>query len=58
MIGPTFVKEMQLFVADKAGMAATFLMPAVFIIGFGMMFKNMDDDGDKDEKAAALPQAP
>lgn len=56
MIGPTFVKEMQLFVADKAGMAATFLMPAVFIIGFGMMFENMDGDGGKDDEAATLPR--
>jgi len=57
MIGATFIKEMQLFIADKAGMAATFLMPAVFIIGFGMMFQNMGGGSDDDGKGpAALPK--
>lgn len=49
MIRATFVKEMQLFARDRAGLFATFLMPAVFIIGFGLMFRGAggpDDDDD------------
>ena len=39
MIVATFVKEMRLFLRDRAGLITTFLLPAAFIIGFGLMFQ-------------------
>ncbi len=55
MIRATFIKELQLFLRDRAGLITTFLMPAAFIAGFGLMFKGAGSPGPGGEAEDAEP---
>lgn len=39
MIGAAIVKEARLLVADRGGLASMFLLPILFMAGFGLMFR-------------------
>lgn len=44
MIGAAIVKEAKLLLADKGGLASMFLLPILFMAGFGLMFRGGGDD--------------